>query len=158
MQNFEFSQQDHQFMALAIELAKKGRFTCTPNPAVGCVLVKNGEIVGKGYHEKAGEPHAEVMAMREAGEKANGATAYVTLEPCSHYGRTPPCAKGLIEAGVKRVVAAMQDPNPQVAGRGLKMLADAGIETAVGVITTASGTVEQRVFKKNAYRLPLCAT
>lgn len=148
MQNFEFSQQDHQFMALAIELAKKGRFTCTPNPAVGCVLVKNGEIVGKGYHEKAGEPHAEVMAMREAGEKANGATAYVTLEPCSHYGRTPPCAKGLIEAGVKRVVAAMQDPNPQVAGRGLKMLADAGIETAVGLLQQQAEQLNKGFLKR----------
>lgn len=130
----EFSPQDHKFMQLAIELAKQGCFTTTPNPNVGCVLVKNGEIVGKGFHFKAGQPHAEVMALREAGEFAKGATAYVTLEPCAHFGRTPPCALGLINAGVGKVIAAMKDPNPQVAGKGLAMLAEAGIETAVGVL------------------------
>ena len=129
-----FSQEDQHYMQLALELAKRGQFTCTPNPAVGCVLVKEGKIVGQGYHAKAGEGHAEVMAMQQAGAQAQGATAYVTLEPCSHYGRTPPCAKGLIEAGVSKVIAAMQDPNPQVAGRGLKMLADAGVATAVGLL------------------------
>lgn len=130
----QFSPQDAAFMQLAIDLAKQGEFTTTPNPSVGCVLVKDGEVVGKGFHAKAGEPHAEVMALREAGENARGATAYVTLEPCSHFGRTPPCAKGLVEAGVSKVIAAMCDPNPQVAGKGLQILSDAGIQSAVGLL------------------------
>ena len=130
----QFSPQDVAFMQLALDLAKQGEFTTTPNPSVGCVLVKDGEVVGKGFHAKAGEPHAEVMALREAVEKARGATAYVTLEPCSHFGRTPPCAKGLVEAGVSKVIAAMCDPNPQVAGKGLQILTDAGIESAVGLL------------------------
>ena len=129
-----FSPQDVAFMQLALDLAKQGEFTTTPNPSVGCVLVNDGKVVGKGFHAKAGEPHAEVMALREAGEKARGATAYVTLEPCSHFGRTPPCAKGLVEAGVSKVIAAMCDPNPQVAGKGLQILTDAGIESAVGLL------------------------
>ena len=132
--NESFSPQDVAFMQLALDLAKQGEFTTTPNPSVGCVLVKDGEVVGKGFHAKAGEPHAEVMALREAGEKARGATAYVTLEPCSHFGRTPPCTKGLVEAGVSKVIAAMCDPNPQVAGKGLQILSDAGIESAVGLL------------------------
>ena len=130
----QFSPQDVAFMQLALDLAKQGEFTTTPNPSVGCVLVKDGKVVGKGFHAKAGEPHAEVMALREAGENARGATAYVTLEPCSHFGRTPPCAKGLVEAGVSKVIAAMCDPNPQVAGKGLQILSDAGIESAVGLL------------------------
>ena len=129
-----FSPQDVAFMQLALDLAKQGEFTTTPNPSVGCVLVNDGKVVGKGFHAKAGEPHAEVMALREAGEKARGATAYVTLEPCSHFGRTPPCAKGLVEAGVSKVIAAMCDPNPQVAGKGLQILSDAGIQSAVGLL------------------------
>ena len=132
--NEPFSPQDVAFMQLALDLAKQGEFTTTPNPSVGCVLVKDGKVVGKGFHAKAGEPHAEVMALREAGENARGATAYVTLEPCSHFGRTPPCAKGLIEAGVSKVIAAMCDPNPQVAGKGLQILSDAGIQSAVGLL------------------------
>ncbi len=130
----QFSLKDAEFMQLALDLAKQGEFTAAPNPAVGCVLVKNGQIVGKGFHAKAGDPHAEVMALREAGENARGATAYVTLEPCAHYGRTPPCAKGLVDAGVRNVIAAMCDPNPLVAGKGLGILADAGIESAVGLL------------------------
>lgn len=130
----EFSPQDEYYMQMALDLAVQGRFTTMPNPVVGCVLVKANQIVGKGFHFKAGQPHAEVMALRDAGENAKGATAYVTLEPCSHYGRTPPCAKGLIEAGVSKVIAAMSDPNPLVAGQGLKMLQQAGIETAVGLL------------------------
>ena len=130
----QFSPQDVAFMQLALDLAKQGEFTTTPNPSVGCVLVKDGKVVGKGFHAKAGEPHAEVMALREAGENARGATAYVTLEPCSHFGRTPPCAKGLVEAGVSKVIAAMCDPNPQVAGKGLQILSDAGIQSAVGLL------------------------
>ena len=132
--NEPFSPQDVTFMQLALDLAKRGEFTTTPNPSVGCVLVKDGKVIGKGFHAKAGEPHAEVMALREAGEKARGATAYVTLEPCSHFGRTPPCAKGLVEAGVSKVIAAMCDPNPQVAGKGLQILSDAGIQSAVGLL------------------------
>ncbi|OOF70328.1 bifunctional diaminohydroxyphosphoribosylaminopyrimidine deaminase/5-amino-6-(5-phosphoribosylamino)uracil reductase RibD [Rodentibacter caecimuris] len=130
----EFSCEDQAFMQLALELATKGQYTTSPNPSVGCVLVKNGEIVGKGFHYKAGQPHAERVALAEAGKKAKGATAYVTLEPCSHYGRTPPCALALIEAGIKKVIAAQQDPNPQVSGKGLKMLEEAGIECKVGLL------------------------
>lgn len=129
-----FSAQDEYFMQIALDLAAEGIFTTTPNPAVGCVLVKNGEIVGRGFHFKAGQPHAEVMALRDAGDKAKGATAYVTLEPCSHFGRTPPCAQGLIDAGISKVIAAMTDPNPQVAGKGLAMLQAAGIESEVGLL------------------------
>ncbi|HSG23698.1 MAG TPA: bifunctional diaminohydroxyphosphoribosylaminopyrimidine deaminase/5-amino-6-(5-phosphoribosylamino)uracil reductase RibD [Azonexus sp.] len=125
-----FSAVDHGMMAHALQLAERGLWTTSPNPRVGCVLVQAGEIVGEGWHEKAGEPHAEVHALRAAGDKAKGATAYVTLEPCSHTGRTPPCAEALIAAGVSRVVAAMTDPNPLVAGKGLAMLRAAGIETA----------------------------
>ncbi len=125
---------DHGMMARALQLAERGLWTTSPNPRVGCVLVREGEIVGEGWHERAGEPHAEVHALRAAGELARGATAYVTLEPCSHHGRTPPCAEALIGAGVSRVVAAMRDPNPLVAGNGLAMLQAAGIETACGLL------------------------
>ncbi len=129
-----FSPQDFSMMSRAIMLAKRGIYTTAPNPNVGCVIVRDGEIVGEGYHQRAGEPHAEVHAIRMAGDKTEGATAYVTLEPCSHYGRTPPCAEGLIKAKVARVVCAMQDPNPKVAGRGIQMLRDAGIEVEVGLL------------------------
>ncbi len=129
-----FTAVDHGMMARALQLAELGLWTTAPNPRVGCVLVQAGEIVGEGWHEKAGEPHAEVHALRAAGDKAQGATAYVTLEPCSHTGRTPPCAEALIAAGVSRVVAAMTDPNPLVAGKGLAMLQAAGIETASGLL------------------------
>jgi diaminohydroxyphosphoribosylaminopyrimidine deaminase/5-amino-6-(5-phosphoribosylamino)uracil reductase len=129
-----FSAVDHGMMARALQLAERGLWTTSPNPRVGCVVVRDGEIVGEGWHEKAGEPHAEVHALRAAGDKARGATAYVTLEPCSHYGRTPPCAEALIAAGVSRVVAAMTDPNPLVAGKGLALLQTAGIETASGLL------------------------
>lgn len=114
-------------MSRAIQLARKGLYTCMPNPRVGCVLDKAGQVVGEGWHHKAGKGHAEVNGLREAGDKALGATAYVTLEPCSHYGRTPPCAQALIDAGVKRVVIGMIDPNPQVAGEGVAMLKEAGL-------------------------------
>ncbi|WOH37420.1 bifunctional diaminohydroxyphosphoribosylaminopyrimidine deaminase/5-amino-6-(5-phosphoribosylamino)uracil reductase RibD [Thalassotalea fonticola] len=132
-------QQLHEhYMQRAIALAKKGEYTTSPNPAVGCVLVKNGEIVGEGWHQKAGEGHAEVNALKQAGEKAKDAIAYVTLEPCSHFGRTPPCAQGLITAGVKHVVIGMQDPNPLVSGRGIAMLEEAGITTEVAVLEPAA--------------------
>ncbi len=123
-------------MARALRLAERGLFTTTPNPRVGCVLVKDGAIVGEGWHARAGEPHAEVHALRAAGDKARGATAYVSLEPCSHHGRTPPCANALIDAGVARVVAAMTDPNPQVAGQGVQLLTLAGLRAEVGLMET----------------------
>jgi diaminohydroxyphosphoribosylaminopyrimidine deaminase/5-amino-6-(5-phosphoribosylamino)uracil reductase len=129
-----FSADDYRLMARALQLAERGLWTTSPNPRVGCVLVRDGEIVGEGWHEKAGEPHAEVHALRAAGEWSRGATAYVTLEPCSHHGRTPPCAEALIAAGVSRVVAAMSDPNPLVAGKGMALLQAAGIETACGLL------------------------
>ncbi|MBY5948188.1 bifunctional diaminohydroxyphosphoribosylaminopyrimidine deaminase/5-amino-6-(5-phosphoribosylamino)uracil reductase RibD [Photobacterium rosenbergii] len=129
-----FSSIDHAMMLRAIKLAKNGQFTTTPNPNVGCVIAHDDEIVGEGYHYRAGEPHAEVFALRAAADKAKGATAYVTLEPCSHYGRTPPCAEALVKAGVKRVVCAMVDPNPKVAGRGIAMLKQAGIEVQTGLL------------------------
>ncbi|MCY7295889.1 bifunctional diaminohydroxyphosphoribosylaminopyrimidine deaminase/5-amino-6-(5-phosphoribosylamino)uracil reductase RibD [Alteromonas sp. a30] len=137
------SQFDQQMMARALKLAEKGRFTTSPNPRVGCVITQNQRIVGEGYHFKAGEPHAEVHALREAGENAKGATAYVTLEPCSHYGRTPPCAEALINAGVARVVAAMQDPFDKVSGRGLQMLKAAGIDVQTGVLEAQAQRLNQ---------------
>lgn len=129
-----FSPDDHRYMARALQLAEQGLFTTSPNPRVGCVLVRAEQIVGEGFHVKAGEVHAEVHALAAAGDATQGATAYVTLEPCSHHGRTPPCADALIQAGVRRVVAAMTDPNPQVAGQGLTRLREAGIEVACGLM------------------------
>ncbi|CAG0930210.1 MAG: Riboflavin biosynthesis protein RibD [Rhodocyclaceae bacterium] len=129
-----FTASDHEYMARALRLAEKGLFTTTPNPRVGCVLVRDGAVVGEGWHERAGEAHAETRALQAAGERARGAAAYVTLEPCSHHGRTPPCSDALIAAGVARVVAAMRDPNPQVAGQGLAQLRAAGIEVADGLL------------------------
>lgn len=129
-----FSPADQRHMAEALRLAEKGLFSTTPNPRVGCVIVRDGEVVGSGWHEKAGAPHAEVLALRAAGDHARGATAYVSLEPCSHHGRTPPCADALIEAGVSRVVAAMQDPNAQVAGTGFARLRAAGIAVETGLM------------------------
>ena len=132
-----FSATDHAFMARALRLAQRGLYSTTPNPRVGCVMVRDGRVIGEGWHEKAGLPHAEASALAKivgAGETARGATAYVTLEPCSHFGLTPPCADALIEAGVARVVVAIQDPNPLVAGQGLTRLAAAGIEVAGGLL------------------------
>lgn len=125
---------DHRFMARALRLAGKGLYTTTPNPRVGCVIVRDGSIVGEGWHKRAGGPHAEIVALGQAGSTAQGATVYVTLEPCSHHGRTPPCAEALIRAGVGRVVTAMKDPNPQVAGTGMQRLREAGIEVTSGVL------------------------
>jgi diaminohydroxyphosphoribosylaminopyrimidine deaminase/5-amino-6-(5-phosphoribosylamino)uracil reductase len=132
-----FSATDHGFMARALQLAQRGLFTATPNPRVGCVMVRDGRVLGEGWHQKAGGPHAEAAALHEivgAGDTAIGATAYVTLEPCSHFGRTPPCADALIAAGIVRVVAAMPDPNPLVAGQGLAKLAAAGIDVSNGLL------------------------
>ncbi|WAT14487.1 bifunctional diaminohydroxyphosphoribosylaminopyrimidine deaminase/5-amino-6-(5-phosphoribosylamino)uracil reductase RibD [Xanthomonas fragariae] len=125
---------DHRWMAQALRLAERGAYTTRPNPMVGCVIVRDGVCVGEGFHQRAGGPHAEVFALRAAGELARGATVYVTLEPCAHYGRTPPCALALIEAGVTRVVAAMADPFPQVNGGGFALLREAGIEVHSGVM------------------------
>ena len=140
--------QDEMYMARALKLAARGRFTTHPNPNVGCVIVKDGEIVGEGFHYRAGEPHAEVHALRMAGDKAKGATAYVTLEPCSHHGRTPPCCDALIAAGVARVVAAMQDPNPQVAGRGLYRLQQAGIDVSHGLMMNEAEALNKGFLKR----------
>jgi diaminohydroxyphosphoribosylaminopyrimidine deaminase/5-amino-6-(5-phosphoribosylamino)uracil reductase len=125
---------DLEFMARALQLAERGRFTTDPNPRVGCVLVKNGRIIGEGFHEKAGFAHAEINALKNATEDATGATAYVTLEPCSHHGKTPPCCDVLISAGIKRLVVAMTDPNPLVAGRGLERCKAAGIDVVCDVL------------------------
>ena len=121
-------------MQMALDLAEKARGATSPNPLVGCVIVSpDGHVVGKGYHHKAGEPHAEINAMDDAGEKTAGATAYVTLEPCSHYGRTGPCCEALIKAGIKKVVAAATDPNPRVSGRGFRRLEEAGVLILLGI-------------------------
>lgn len=140
--------QDEIWMARALELARRGRFTTTPNPNVGCVIVRDGEVVGEGYHFRAGEPHAEVHALRMAGEKARNATAYVTLEPCSHHGRTPPCCDALIAAGISRVVVAMQDPNPEVAGRGLYRLKRANIDVSHGLMMQEAEALNRGFLKR----------
>lgn len=127
---------DSQYMARALLLAERGLYTTTPNPRVGCVLVRDGQIMGEGWHQRAGEAHAEVHALGAAASTARGATAYVTLEPCSHHGRTPPCADVLIAVGVARVVVAVQDPNPKVAGQGIAQLRAAGIEVECGLMET----------------------
>ena len=125
---------DKKYMERALELAALGEGKVNPNPMVGAVVVKDGKIVGEGYHKKYGGPHAEVFALEEAGIKAEGATIYVTLEPCSHYGKTPPCAKKIIDMGIKRCIIASLDPNPLVSGRGIKMMTDAGIEVVTGIM------------------------
>ncbi|HAN55789.1 MAG TPA: bifunctional diaminohydroxyphosphoribosylaminopyrimidine deaminase/5-amino-6-(5-phosphoribosylamino)uracil reductase RibD [Betaproteobacteria bacterium] len=135
-------------MAQALQLAERGVYSTSPNPRVGCVIVKDGRVVGQGWHQCAGEAHAEIHALKEAGDAARGATVYVTLEPCSHHGRTPPCAEALIAAGVARVVAAMQDPNPQVAGNGLALLEKAGIRTACGLLEDAARVLNVGFIKR----------
>ena len=146
--------QDNYFMMLAIEQAKRGLYTTRPNPAVGCLIVQSEKIVGQGFHPKAGEPHAEVFALKEANGQASGATAYVTLEPCSHTGRTPPCALALINAGVSRVVIAGLDPNPQVAGRGVDLLKQAGIKVTIGVQTAQAEALNKGFLKAMRSQLP----
>lgn len=139
---------DQHYMQRALELARLGLYSTSPNPRVGCVLVNDGNIVGEGWHQKAGEPHAEINALRMAGEAARGATAYVTLEPCSHYGRTPPCADALIKAGVARVVGACSDPNPEVAGRGYQRIRDAGIEVVESCLSAEAETINVGFMKR----------
>lgn len=149
-----WSVTDIKMMNRALQLARKGRFTTAPNPNVGCVITKNEQIIGEGFHFKAGEPHAEVHALKMAGSAVNEATAYVTLEPCSHFGRTPPCAEALIKAKVKRVVVAMEDPNPQVAGKGIKMLKNAGIQVDVGLFESEAKALNPGFIKRMEKGLP----
>lgn len=158
-----FSADDARYMARAIELAARGLYTTDPNPRVGCVVVKDGRIVGEGWHERAGEAHAEPRALDFAGCKARDADVYVTLEPCSHTGRTPPCADALIRAGVRRVVAAMRDPNPRVNGQGFERLRAAGIATDVGLLEARALALNpgfaQRLQKGRPYvRLKIAAS
>ena len=153
-------QHDQHPMAVALQLARQGRYTTDPNPCVGCVLVQDNQIVGTGYHHQAGAPHAERLALAEAGSRARGATAYVTLEPCCHQGRTSPCTTALIAAGIQRVVVAMQDPNPQVAGQGIQTLHAAGITTEVGFLETEAralnpGFIQRMTQQKPFVRLKL---
>lgn len=133
-----FDAADHAHMARAMQLASRGLYSTDPNPRVGCVLVREGQVVGEGFHRRAGEPHAEALALTAAGDAARGATAYVTLEPCAHEGRTPPCTDALIRAGVVRVVHAIEDPNPKVAGEGARRLAAAGIRVESGLLVQAA--------------------
>jgi diaminohydroxyphosphoribosylaminopyrimidine deaminase/5-amino-6-(5-phosphoribosylamino)uracil reductase len=145
---------DYPFMAQALRLAERGLYTTMPNPRVGCVLVKNGEVVGEGWHVRAGEGHAEVNAIAAAGENARGATAYVTLEPCSHTGKTGPCSHALVDAGVARVVFAMEDPNPLVAGRGLDYVRDAGIQVDGPVLEDDARALNPGFIKRMECKLP----
>jgi diaminohydroxyphosphoribosylaminopyrimidine deaminase / 5-amino-6-(5-phosphoribosylamino)uracil reductase len=150
----QVTSQDIEWMTRALRLAARGLYTTTPNPRVGCVIVNNGQVVGEGAHLKAGEPHAEVHALRAAGEQARGATAYVTLEPCSHFGRTPPCADALVNAGVSRVVVAMQDPNPLVAGNGIARLQAQGITVTVGVCEAQARALNPGFIKRMTQQRP----
>lgn len=149
------TQADPVFMARALRLAERGLYTTMPNPRVGCVLVKHGQIIGEGWHYRAGEGHAEVNALAQAGEQARDATAYVTLEPCSHTGKTGPCSEALIAAGVARVVYAMEDPNPQVSGRGLEKLTAAGIEVAGPLLEDDARALNPGFVKRMEQKRPL---
>ena len=143
-----------KYMRMAIELAKKGAGAVNPNPMVGAVVVKNGEVIGRGYHKFFGGPHAEVYALEEAGKEAEGATIYVTLEPCSHYGKTPPCAKKIIDMGIKKCFIGSSDPNPKVAGKGVAMLKEAGIEVVENVLKEECDEVNQVFFKYIKTKIP----
>jgi diaminohydroxyphosphoribosylaminopyrimidine deaminase/5-amino-6-(5-phosphoribosylamino)uracil reductase len=147
-------QTDLIFMARALQLAECGRFTTDPNPRVGCVLVKAGRIIGEGFHERAGQSHAEINALKNATEEASGATAYVTLEPCSHHGKTPPCCEALIAAKIKRLVVAMKDPNPLVAGRGLERCKAAGIEVICDVLRTDAEKLNRGFISRMTQKRP----
>lgn len=147
---------DYAWMAKAIQLARRGLFTTTPNPRVGCIIVDDdNNLVGQGYHIQAGTPHAEIHALKQAKHKAKGATAYVTLEPCSHFGRTPPCADALVDAGVTRVVVAMTDPNPNVSGNGISRLQDAGIDVVTGIMAAEAAALNPGFIKRMVTGKPL---
>ncbi|HAS52292.1 MAG TPA: bifunctional diaminohydroxyphosphoribosylaminopyrimidine deaminase/5-amino-6-(5-phosphoribosylamino)uracil reductase RibD [Gammaproteobacteria bacterium] len=150
-----WSADDHRYMTRALRLAERGLYSADPNPRVGCVLVRHGDMVGEGWHERAGEAHAEVRALAAASEQAFGATAYITLEPCCHYGRTPPCTDALLRAGVTRVVAAMADPNPQVAGRGLTQLRTAGVAVECGLLEAEARALNPGFIQRMTEGLPL---
>lgn len=143
-----------KYMWMALKLAEKARGRTSPNPMVGAVIVKDGQIVGKGYHKKAGTPHAEIHALREAGEQAKGAVLYVTLEPCSHYGRTPPCSEAVIRAGISEVYVAMEDPNPLVAGRGIRQMTDAGIRVHAGILEETARELNEVFIKYITTKIP----
>ncbi len=147
-------EEDSRAMAQALQLAERGRTSTHPNPRVGCVIVRDGIIVGQGYHERAGLAHAEVMALRDAGERARTATAYVTLEPCCHTGRTPPCTDALLAAGISRVVVAMEDPDPRVAGGGIARLRAAGLVVDTGVMEAAARTLNRGFISRLTRRRP----
>jgi len=149
------NEQDAQWMQAALELARQGIGLASPNPTVGCVLIRENRVVGRGFHQYAQRDHAEVVALAEAGAAAHGATAYVTLEPCSHYGRTGPCARALVEAGVARVVAATSDPNPLVQGHGLQMLREAGVNVSVGLLATGARDLNDAFAHFIRHRTPL---
>jgi len=135
--------QDERWMRLALSLAQRGLGCVWPNPAVGCVIVKDGKVLGRGWTQKGGRPHAETVALEQAGSAANGATAYVTLEPCAHQGKTPPCANALVKAGITRVVSALDDPDSRVAGQGYKILRDAGVEVTQDVLVDAAANLNE---------------
>jgi diaminohydroxyphosphoribosylaminopyrimidine deaminase / 5-amino-6-(5-phosphoribosylamino)uracil reductase len=149
-----WSEADQQFMARAFELAQRGLYTTDPNPRVGCLLVRGGVVVGEGWHQCAGGPHAEAHALQLAGAAARGATAYVTLEPCNHHGRTPPCSEALLEAGVSRVVYALDDPNPLVAGQGAARLRAAGVRVDAGLMAAQSEVLNPGFLKRMRQGLP----
>jgi diaminohydroxyphosphoribosylaminopyrimidine deaminase/5-amino-6-(5-phosphoribosylamino)uracil reductase len=152
--NYRSSSADKQFMERALSLALQAKGQTSPNPLVGCVIVKDNKIIGEGYHARAGTPHAEINALQAAGNEAKGADVYVTLEPCSHHGRTPPCTEALIKAGVKNVIIAMLDPNPLVNGRGVRALQDAGISVETGLLTEQAQMINEPFIKAITRKLP----
>jgi diaminohydroxyphosphoribosylaminopyrimidine deaminase/5-amino-6-(5-phosphoribosylamino)uracil reductase len=149
-----FTPDDHRFMTQALRLAKQGQYTSMPNPRVGCLMVKDGKVIGEGAHLKAGTPHAEVHALKQAGPYVTGATVYVTLEPCSHHGRTPPCAEALVKAGVTKVVIAMLDPNPLVSGQGVALLKAAGVHVLVGLMQQEAEQLNPGFIKRMTHQMP----
>ena len=140
--------RDTEYMQRALRLAERGLYTTDPNPRVGCVIVRDGTIIGEGWHRRAGEPHAEILALREAGELAQGASVYVTLEPCSHHGKTPPCADALLDAGVARVIAASRDPNPEVGGSGFERLKKGGVDVHIGLLEQTANAINPGFIKR----------
>ena len=149
-----FSSADHAWMSQALQLAEKGLFNTAPNPRVGCIIVRDDKIVGRGWHERAGQAHAETNALKQAGATAKDSTVYVTLEPCSHHGRTPPCVDALIQAGVANVVVAMKDPNPLVSGKGCAMLQQAGINVQLGLLKTEAAALNVGFINRMCHQRP----